>query len=242
MRIAFDLDGTLADLGSVLAEAAQRLFGPGEAASAPAEPARAAGPAAADAADAQQAIDATPADEPVPSLVHDLTAAQQRRLWRHALDRENFWEALNELEPGIVARLAALALERRWEVIFLTQRPASAGDTCQLQSQRWLARLGFAYPSVFVVTGSRGRVANALDLDVVVDDRPDNCLDVVLESRARAFLVWRGDTSAPAPANAKRLNIQVVGSVAECLATLSAEREGKAEGVLGRFKRFMGSS
>ncbi len=240
MRIAFDLDGVLADLESVLAEAAQRLF-------AVSEVAAVAAPAGAGAADdapttlSAGSADPTPDDEPVPPQVHQLTVSQQRRLWRHVLETENFWETLDETEHGIIARLAVLALERRWEVIFLTQRPSSAGDPCQLQSQRWLARHGFAFPSLFVIRGSRGKVAAALDLDVVVDDRPDNCLDVVLDSRARAFLVWRGDPSAPAALNAKRLNINVVGSVRECLEILATEREEKASGLLDRLRRLIGS-
>ena len=84
-------------------------------------------------------------------------------------------------------------------------------------------------------------MATALDLDVVVDDRPDNCLDVVLDSRARAFLVWRGDRTAPAAVNAKRLNINVVGSVRECLDILATEREEKGSGLLDRLKRLIGS-
>jgi hypothetical protein len=71
-------------------------------------------------------------------------------------------------------------------------------------------------PSVYVVHQSRGRIADALALDVVIDDRPDNCLDVVLESKARAVLVWRGH-AASVPASAKRLGIGVVPTVAACL-------------------------
>lgn len=241
MRIAFDLDGVLADLETVLAEAAQqRIF----AVTDPVAPASAAEVQPGDDPGGMlQAAsgDPNPDDEPVPPLVHQLSTAQQRRLWRSVLETDNFWETLNETESGVIARLAVLALERRWEVIFVTQRPTSAGDTCQLQSQRWLARHGFALPSVFVVRGSRGKVASALDLDVVVDDRPDNCLDVVLDSRARAFLVWRGDPSAPAALNAKRLNINVVGSVRECLDILAAERVEKTPGLLDRLKRLIGS-
>lgn len=242
MRIAFDLDGVLADLESPLAEAAERMFGPAPPAGDAGAPDEAGADAAGGAAeDASSAADETPADEPVPPLVHELSMSQQRQLWRRVLATENFWESLNETEPGIVGRLAALALERRWEVIFITQRPSSAGDLCQRQSQRWLTRHGFPMPSVFVIRGSRGKVAAALDLDVVVDDRPDNCLDVVLESKARAFLVWRGDAAAPAAANARRLNIEVVGSVAECLDALASERAEKPAGLLGRLKRFIGS-
>jgi hypothetical protein len=240
MRIAFDLDGVLADLETVLSETAQRMFASADAESAPSP---SDSPIADDPNGTPQAgsADPTPDDEPVPPLVHQLSLDQQRRLWQRVLETENFWETLNEAESGIIGRLAALALERRWEVIFVTQRPSSAGDTCQLQSQRWLAGHGFALPSVYVIRGSRGKVATALDLDVVVDDRPDNCLDVVLDSRARAFLVWRGDPTAPAAVNAKRLNINVVGSVRECLDILASEREEKGAGLLDRLKRLIGS-
>ena len=115
-----------------------------------------------------------------------MTARQQRRLWRHVETIENFWETLTEIEPGAVARLAAVATERKWEVLFLTKRPASAGATSQMQTQRWLEAKGFALPSVYVVQGSRGRIAAALGLDFVVDDRPENCLDIVVDSKARA--------------------------------------------------------
>src|SRR5580692_4061695 len=151
------------------------------------------------------ARDTEPADG-VPGVAPlQMTARQGRRLWRHIDSIDGFWESLKEIEPGAVARLAALTAKRRWEVIFLTKRPPTAGATAQVQSQRWLEARGFSLPSVFVVHGSRGRVADSLGLDVVVDDRPENCLDVVLDSRARAILVWREDESE-LPAKVKRLD------------------------------------
>src|SRR5689334_18733299 len=48
----------------------------------------------------------------------EMTARQERRLWRHIQSIENFWEGLREIEPGIVAELARLAGDRRWEIIF----------------------------------------------------------------------------------------------------------------------------
>ena len=97
----------------------------------------------------------------------------------------------------------------RWEIIFLTKRPEGAGATAQLQTQLWLESRGFKLPSVYVVQGSRGRIAAALGLDIVVDDRPENCLDVVVESKARAILIWR-DSERQLPAAAQRLGIGVV--------------------------------
>jgi len=125
----------------------------------------------------------------------NMTSRQQRRLWRHIGSIENFWETLAELEPGVIQRLAAIATERRWEVIFLTKRPRRQAHGAG-PDQRWLASKGFALPSVYVVQGSRGRIAHALDVDIVVDDRPENCLDVVVDSKARAILVWREDESS----------------------------------------------
>ena len=165
--------------------------------------------------------DAGELPDELPQLVKlQLTVRQEHRLWRHVETIEGFWESLQEIEPGAVARLAALATERRWEVIFLTKRPDSAGATTQMQTQRWLLSKGFSFPSVYVVRGSRGRVAAALGLDFVVDDRPDHCLDVALESKSRAILVWRDDESR-LPAATRRLGIGVVGSVNECLDILT---------------------
>jgi hypothetical protein len=170
-----------------------------------------------------------------------MTLRQQRRLWRHVEAIENFWEGLSELEPGMVRRLSALASERRWEIIFLTKRPETAGATAQVQTQRWLESKGFTLPSVFVVQKSRGRIAAALGLDIVVDDRPENCLDVVVDSKARAILVWRGEKSQP-PAAAQRLGIGVVKSVADCLEIL-AQIDTAAQdepGVMSRVMRLLG--
>ena len=62
-----------------------------------------------------------PAKPRPPSLA--LTTRQERELWDAVRSTPNFWETLDETEPGIVARLAATATERRWDVIFLTSRP-----------------------------------------------------------------------------------------------------------------------
>jgi hypothetical protein len=218
LRIAFDLDGVLADMEAELSRQSEVLFGP------PATPVpREDAPAgtAPDAGAGDEAADSVADADTPPRLGRlQLSARQVRRLWRHVASIDSFWESLNEIEPGAVARLAALAAERRWEVIFLTKRPQTAGATAQVQRQRWLEARGFPLPSVFVVHGSRGRIADSLGLDVVVDDRPENCFDVVVDSRARAILVWRVDENE-LPTKVKRLDIRVVQSVDECLAFLS---------------------
>ena len=247
LRIAFDCDGVVADLDSALAETVTRLFGEtlpdGEPTADPAAaPASQAAPLSTDASAGAPTTDG-PTEEEVqaaPARFRALTRRQQHDLWEAVRNTENFWETLNETEPGIVARLAQLARERGWEVIFITQRPSSGGDTTQLQTQRWLVAHGFDLPSVYVIKGTRGKVAEALSLDVVVDDRPENCLDVKLESRARAILVWNDDL-ANLPPNAKRLGIEPVTSLGACL-DLLAEVPAPKPGFFGRIKQLIGAS
>ena len=236
MRIAFDLDGVLADLHTPFVGTAHKLF--------PELDMAAMRPPDVGASPTDNEADAAgdaPESPNVPALVRKpISRRQTEAIWRHLCGIDNFWEGLTEIEPGSIARLAALVEERRWEVIFVTSRPRTTGRTVQRQSQRWLQRLGFPMPSVFVVHGSRGRVASALDLNVVVDDRPDNCLDVVLESKAGSILIWRGAQDS-VPASARRLGIAVAPTVARCLETLVAADESGNEGsLLDRLRRLFG--
>ena len=220
LRIAFDLDGVLADMETELVRQAENLFGKSMTQALQTR-ARNGQDAADSAATPDAESPSPPAAEVAPRLVRlRMTVRQERRLWRHVESIDGFWESLHEIEPGVVARLAALSAERRWEVIFLTKRPATVGAISQVQTQRWLQAHGFPLPSVFVVHGSRGRVAESLGLDFVVDDRPENCLDVLVDSRARAILVWREDEKT-LPVTVRRLGLGIVKSVDECLGILS---------------------
>ena len=249
LRIAFDLDGVLADMEGELVRQAEILFGERmtrrlQDRASEVEVPNTEGSIASPDSPNDAAGDPEPPVEvdAVPPLVKlQMTGRQQRRLWRHVETIENFWETLVEIEPGAVARLAAIATERRWEVIFLTKRPESAGATAQMQTQRWLEAKGFSLPSVYVVQGSRGRIAAALGLDFVVDDRPENCLDIVVDSRARAILVWR-DGEQQLPIAARRLGIGVVKSVDECLDILTQVDAPASEktGVVDRVMQLLG--
>jgi hypothetical protein len=261
LRVGFDLDGVLADMEAELVRQSEVLFGEpmSPRIEARAEADRAGGDATRTVADAAPAPDAGsssphPGDaawegpregapDSVPVLRKtSMTSRQQRRLWRHVESIENFWEGLAEIEPGVIERLARITSDRRWEIIFLTKRPETAGLTAQVQTQRWLESHGFRLPSVYVVQGSRGRIAAALALDVVVDDRPENCLDVAVDSKARAILVWR-DSEQQLPAATQRLGIGVVKSVGECLDILTQMDSAAARGepgVLNRVLRLLG--
>jgi hypothetical protein len=236
MRIGCDLDGVLADLNRAFIAVALRRYPALDVSSVTAADEVAAAPGAT--GESQERLDEAPLADGAPVA---LTRRQMDETWNQLCAVTDFWETLEEIEDGAIARLAALVETQRWEVVFLTSRPASAGQLVQRQSQRWLDRKGFPFPSVYVVQKSRGRIAEALALDVVIDDRPENCLDVALESKARAILIWRG-APASVPASAKRLGIGVVPTMAACLDLLvEADRAaGTSVDLVQRLKRLLG--
>jgi len=232
LRIAFDLDGTVADMAVVLRQQAEALFG-AELAAAAARPVPS---SAASTEDPPGGIRAALAA--VESM--RLTPRQQQRLWQHVSDIENFWLTLPEMAPGIIARIARAAEDRSWELIFLTTRPPTKGATTQLQSQRWLADRGLRFPSVYVVERSRGLIAEALQLDAVVDDRYENCLDVALESKARPILIWPERSNA-APAAATKFGVHPVPSIVAALAILERhDDERKQPAIVRSINRILG--
>ncbi len=156
-----------------------------------------------------------------------LTPAQLRRAWRCVRRTHNFWETLDELEPRALAKLHTVSRDRRWQVVFLTQRPSTPGDHPQMQTQRWLERHGFPNASVLVVPGARGKLAAALHLNFIVDDVPRYCLDAKLESHATPCLVWRSGESQ-LPPGTRRLGIEVFHDVGGCLEYL-VSRDGAPE-------------
>ena len=222
LRIAFDMDGVLADMHAALSLEAERMFTREEVTTAQA---------------LEDVLEQAPAAIPVPPQLA-MTADQIEGLWRRVAGTHDFWEGLAETEPGIVARLAQIAERRRWEVIFLTQRPPTRGATVQKQTQAWLRRHGYDCPSVYTTRGSRGAIAAALNLDVVVDDRFEGCVDVADESNARAMLVWRLPDDR-LPARARRMGITVVRSAGECLALLDHDDQPRpaAPGMWSRLRQ-----
>jgi hypothetical protein len=221
LRIGFDMDGVLADFESAFRECDRRIFGP----------------------DAHDTVGAPEVEEErQAAAANDLTVeargsaarALRRRedaVWKAIESTENFWAMLNPLDPDAVRRIHTLMLRHRWEVFFLTQRPETAGDTVQRQTQRWLVAQGFDLPSVLVIRGSRGAAAQALRLDYHVDDNPQNCHDVVSESGAKPILIVPG-TFDTAIASARRLGIGNAATIGDALTILDQATQARTNPTL----------
>lgn len=194
LRIGFDIDGVLADFRTAFHEAARLCLG--------------------------REIHATAETRSARSM----DQREVKRVWEYVAKAPNWWAELQPYEPEQIARLYGLAREAGWEVFFMTNRPVSAGETVQYQTQWWLERYGFYLPAVLTVPGSRGEIANGLRLDIVVDDLVLNCVEVVSGSPAKALMLQR-DGEAAARTHALDRGIGVVATLAEALAVIERLHE-----------------
>lgn len=153
-----------------------------------------------------------------------LSPADITRVWERIARIPNWWATLKPYEPAEIRRLYDSVRAHRWELVFVTNRPPSGGDTVQLQTQWWLEQYGFLMPAVITVPGSRGDVANALRLDLMIDDQAVNCAEVVGGSTTKALLLLREETEA-ARQHALSRGIGVVNTLAQAIDIVEQLRE-----------------
>jgi len=205
LRVGLDLDGVVANFKSAFETAASEAGVP------------------------------LPGGEVERAATDPLSSRDVKRIWDYVKRTPNWWVRLTPYEPAQIVRLYETARRLRWEVVFMTRRPSTVGDPVQFQSQWWLEQQGFYYPAVLTVPGSRGELANALRLDVIVDDQIHNCVDVISASTAKAVLLHRDARDLAVEEHAVGRGIGVVGSLEEALDVLDhlhgvlRERRGRLQ-------------
>ena len=238
LRIAFDMDGTLADLSSAYAELEERLFGVADAEHEQPAP---------EVREVEQHEESA-AKPPVEAKggpprgrhqgAHAATSGRDR-VWQTIEATPDFWTTLKPLEQGAVERLYELTGKHNWEVFFVTQRPATAGRTVQWQTHV-ARRARFKTPSVIPLSGARGKLASALNLDYLVDDTPQNCVDVLSDSATRTILLINRDDPL-AETSARRLGIGVARCVHDVLDVLVQATAARANPTLfDKLRRLVG--
>lgn len=243
------MDGVLADFETAFREVEQRLFG----VDAPPPPELPESRAAEEEQSekprrraSDKAVVSTPEHEPVdPPAAGELpprvlTRRKLDRVWSEIASTPDFWTTLKPIDTDAVPRIKEMMLRHGWEVFFITQRPKTAGESVQRQTQRWLVQQGFDWPSVLVMPGSRGKAAGALHVDYLVDDSPKNCVDVISDSRARALLILR-ERDDHMEASARRLGIGIASSIGNALDILEHATQHHGEHtMLERLARIVG--
>ena len=189
LRIGMDIDGVLADFRTAFHLAAKKSLN----------------------RDVREVTD--------PKSSEQLDDRDVRRVWEYIARTTNWWMDLQPYEQDQIARLYDLTRAASWEVVFVTNRPASAGDSVQFQTQWWLERQGFYLPAVVTVPGSRGELANALRFDLLVDDLLRNCIDVVSGSACKSILMLREEDDTMRQ-HATNRGIGVVATLGQLLPVL----------------------
>jgi len=246
LRIAFDMDGTIADLSTAFHAIEDRLFGPYEAEHSQPQPEareeeQEAEQRAAQESGGTSSISSGGQTDPAAQAREKLAQARAMRrhndiIWHAIESTPDFWTTLAPMEEGVIARLWEAARKNRWEVFFITQRPATAGESVQFQTQRWLVKQGFELPSVIPLSGSRGKAIQSLKIDFLVDDTPKNCVDAISDSGARAILLTRGIDEFTEN-GAKRLGIVTVKTAADAIDVLEQATIAKVNPTF--FARFL---
>lgn len=110
-----------------------------------------------------------------PLLPRPLTKAEYSHMWQVVGDGD-FWETLGTYPE--TASCITLLRELRGEgdgIYFITSRP---GKYAKHLTEFWLDAQGFECPTVLLST-QKGPVCVGLEIDIFVDDRPENCQDVL---------------------------------------------------------------
>jgi uncharacterized HAD superfamily protein len=105
--------------------------------------------------------------------------------WRQIKASEDFWLCLPAFAQ--TDRFLEKLVSSDHEVYFITDRP---GKDPQWQTAKWIENGGLFLPSVIVTGGApKSAIANALRLDVMIDDKPENIQDLVTNFGGYTFAI-----------------------------------------------------
>ncbi len=160
---AFDIDGVLADFNSAYRVLIIERFG----------------------------IELPPISDTFPEVwrwdkAAGLTNKQNNILWEH-IKESNFWANLEPTPQG------GEALAHLWDlryagdhIYFITSRP---GGEAKWQTECWLEDHGYGGATV-LMSSDKGSVCKGLGVEMFVDDKPENCLEVALDCpKAQVYLL-----------------------------------------------------
>lgn len=103
------------------------------------------------------------------------TKEQDKAVWQSVMANPSFWRDL----PAYKGTLEFLTTLRQLpiRITFITSR---VGINVLQQTQDWLTANGFSYPAV-IISSNKGATCRRLGVTHYLDDKNENCVDVVKE-------------------------------------------------------------
>ena len=146
------------------------------------------------------------------------------RVWNHIARRPNWWMTLRAYEPDEIAKLYALCALAQVGSLF----PDEASSECRrrgaVPDAMVAGAAGVLSAAVITVPGSRGDLANALRLDLAIDDQFVNCAEIIGAGPTKALLMLR-DPNPAMQQHAIDRGVGVVSTLAETLPILQQLHE-----------------
>lgn len=120
-------------------------------------------------------------------------------VWDSIKNSWNWWMGLNPLIDDTEVVLLNDVIQTH-NIYFVTNRPSTKGLSAEAQSRAWLSSLGVMVDHASVIatkSGTKGKLAKALDIDIAIDDRPENITEMSAENIKCVVRAWQYNKGLP---------------------------------------------
>lgn len=117
-------------------------------------------------------------------LAGGVSTEQHRELWNEVAKSYNFFLRLKPYPEAVGLMQKLSAIETLHDLYFITSRP---GGSAKFQSEAWLLKF-FTLPTV-LISSNKGPVVRGLNLDLFVDDKPENCNEVAEATEGKCLVL-----------------------------------------------------
>lgn len=109
-----------------------------------------------------------------------VTNSEMKEAWVKAAGTNNLWAKLERL-PSFDADTVHLlyVASQRHDVFFVTNRFDTPGASAMKQTKYWFFHNAYIQAPNVLLAKDKGPMATVLQLDAFIDDKPQNCLDVL---------------------------------------------------------------
>jgi hypothetical protein len=162
-----------------------------------------------------------------------LTQTHEDKFWEYLRnDALNFWENEREIIPGITKKLYEVSRSCNW--YFCTTRDDTNSGTAKKQTEHFLEKHGFPFPTV-TVSDRKGEFCYAVRANYFLDDNFKNCKNVREKSPDTKVFFLLLPSQAEYQAEAVLLGMNVVFDVEEFIAVLFKNNKPIYGGYVGDY-------